>query len=105
MDINICIDRLGLTANSYKLDRAVAPHNFTYWAKDNLDAQPTQSELELAWTEYRAGTDSTQYQRNRATEYPPMADYLDGIVKGDQVQIDKYISDCQAVKDKYPKGE
>ena len=45
------------------------------------------------------------YKDKRAEEYPPMSDYLDGIVKGDQVQIDKYISDCQAVKDKYPKGE
>jgi hypothetical protein len=30
-------------------------------------------------------------------------DYLDGVVKGDQTQIDKYIADCQAVKAKYPK--
>jgi hypothetical protein len=39
----------------------------------------------------------------RAEEYPPMTDYLDGIVKGDQAQIDKYIADCLAVKAKYPK--
>lgn len=39
----------------------------------------------------------------RASEYPPMADYLDGIVKGDQAQVDKYIADCLAVKAKYPK--
>lgn len=41
--------------------------------------------------------------RLRAAEYPPITDYLDGIVKGDQAQIDKYIADCQAVKAKYPK--
>ena len=39
----------------------------------------------------------------RANEYPPMSDYLDGIVKGDQAQVDKYIADCLAVKAKYPK--
>lgn len=39
----------------------------------------------------------------RANEYPPMSDYLDGVVKGDQAQIDKYIADCLAVKAKYPK--
>jgi hypothetical protein len=44
------------------------------------------------------------YRELRAAEYPPMTDYLDGIVKGDQAQIDKYIADCQAVKDKYPKS-
>jgi hypothetical protein len=43
------------------------------------------------------------YAEKRAAEYPPMTDYLDGVVKGDQAQIDKYIADCQAVKAKYPK--
>lgn len=43
------------------------------------------------------------YKQKRAREYPPAADYLDGIVKGDQVQIQKYIDDCKAVKVKYPK--
>jgi len=46
----------------------------------------------------------TQYQRDRAIEYPPVTDYLDGIVKGDTAQVDKYIADCLAVKAKYPKG-
>lgn len=45
----------------------------------------------------------TEYQRLRAVEYPPVTDYLDGVVKGDQAQIDKYIADCLAVKAKYPK--
>ena len=45
----------------------------------------------------------TQYQRDRAAEYPPMTDYIDGIVKGDQAQIQAYIDACLAVKAKYPK--
>lgn len=45
----------------------------------------------------------TKYQRDRAAEYPPMADYLDGIVKGDQAQVQAYIDACLAVKAKYPK--
>jgi hypothetical protein len=44
------------------------------------------------------------YDLKRAAEYPPITDYLDGIVKNDQSQIDKYIADCIAVKDKYPKA-
>jgi hypothetical protein len=44
------------------------------------------------------------YQQLRAAAYPPMADYLDGIVKGDQAQVDKYIADCLAVKERYPKA-
>jgi hypothetical protein len=43
------------------------------------------------------------YAQKRDAEYPSMTDYLDGIVKGDQAQIDKYIADCLAVKTKYPK--
>jgi hypothetical protein len=40
---------------------------------------------------------------NRSQEYPPIADYIDGVVKGDQAQIQKYIDACLAVKAKYPK--
>lgn len=47
--------------------------------------------------------DPTEYQRQRAAEYPSMADYLDGIVKGDQAQVQAYIDACLAVKAKYPK--
>ena len=43
------------------------------------------------------------YAIKRQAEYPPFTDYLDGIAKGDQAQIAKYIADCQAVKTKYPK--
>jgi hypothetical protein len=48
--------------------------------------------------------DAHAYIAKRAAEYPPITDYLDGVVKGDQAQIDKYIADCQAVKAKYPKA-
>ena len=51
-----------------------------------------------------AWQDPEQYKYDRAAEYPDFKEYLDGIVKGDQAQIDKYIADCQAVKAKYPKG-
>ena len=49
--------------------------------------------------------DSISYAEKRQAEYPDFKDYLDGVVKGDQVQIDKYIADCLAVKAKYPKEE
>ena len=45
------------------------------------------------------------YAQKRAAEYPPMADYLDAIVKGDQAQIDAYVTACLAVKAKYPKEQ
>lgn len=51
----------------------------------------------------QAYVDAHAYIAKRAAEYPPITDYLDGIVKNDQAQIDKYIADCQAVKQRYPK--
>jgi len=47
--------------------------------------------------------DPNAYKTKRQVEYPPITDYLDGVVKGDQTQIDKYIADCLAIKAKYPK--
>ena len=43
------------------------------------------------------------YQELRAAAYPPVADYLDAIVKADDLQVQKYIDECLAVKAKYPK--
>jgi len=51
----------------------------------------------------QAYVDAHKYQDDRAAEYPPITDYLDGVAKSDQAQIDKYIADCLAVKAKYPK--
>ena len=61
------------------------------------------NKAELIASQENATTTSNHYAIKRAAEYPPIADYLDGIVKGDQAQIDKYIADCLAVKAKYPK--
>ena len=54
-------------------------------------------------TTVQAYIDAHAYIAKRQAEYPSFIDYLDGVVKGDQTQIDKYIADCQAVKAKYPK--
>jgi hypothetical protein len=51
----------------------------------------------------QAYIDSKAYIAKRQAEYPSFIDYLDGVVKSDQAQIDKYIADCNAVKAKYPK--
>ena len=43
------------------------------------------------------------YAEKRVREYPPITDYIDGVVKGDQAQVQAYIDACLAVKAKYPK--
>jgi hypothetical protein len=48
---------------------------------------------------------AVEYRNKRSLEYPDYRDYLDGIVKNDQAQIQTYIDACLAVKAKYPKPE
>ena len=52
---------------------------------------------------FSSQAEANAYKAKRQQEYPPIADYIDGVVKGDQSQIDAYIAACQAVKTKYPK--
>jgi len=59
--------------------------------------------IRLNWETHLAEVQKIQYQQDRAAAYPPMADYLDGIVKGDQAQIDAYVAACLAVKAQFPK--
>ena len=69
----------------------------------------TQTTEVVDWTPEQladhAETDANAWLNNRIAAYPPHADYLDGIVKGDDAQVQKYIDDCLAVKAKYPKPE
>jgi len=83
----------GVNENETAILTTVNPHSELTWAKVN-------AELTRLQTEY----DAQEYARKRQAEYPDIYDYIDGIVKSDQAQIDKYIADCQAVKDKYSKG-
>jgi hypothetical protein len=69
----------------------------------------TQTTEVVDWTAEEnaahAAAEAIAWKSQREQAYPPHADYLDGIVKGDQAQVDKYIADCLAVKALYPKGD
>jgi len=78
--------------------------NGAYIKEWNLDiAQPTEAQLDAFEAQANEVERLNLVKANRAKEYPDFKEYLDGIVKGDQQQIDKYIADCLAVKAKYPK--
>ena len=66
-----------------------------------FDKDGNKVEIDMALVD--AWKDPEAYISKRKAEYPPITDYIDGVVKGDQAQIDKYIADCLAVKAKYPK--
>ena len=91
---------------NHKAIRALYTTVFNIIEQDSLvsafDAQGNQVQIDMDLV--NAWQDPESYIAKRAAEYPPITDYLDGVVKGDQTQIDKYIADCLAVKAKYPKG-
>ena len=66
-----------------------------------MDKDGNKVEIDLSVVD--AWVDPNAYKYQRAAKYPPITDYLDGIVKGDEAQVAKYIADCQAVKNKYQK--
>jgi uncharacterized small protein (DUF1192 family) len=74
------------------------------WLSPDI-AQPTDAEIQAEIVRLQADYEAKQYQRDRAAEYPPVTDYLDGMVKGDTAQVQAYIDACLAVKAKYPKPE
>jgi|694.fasta_scaffold02023_3 hypothetical protein len=62
----------------------------------DADIEQEMNRLSDLWYSY-------EYARLRANEYPDIRDYIDGIVKDDQAQVQAYIDACLAVKAKYPK--
>jgi hypothetical protein len=76
---------------------AVIRDNIAYDANNNVVVYDTEV--------VQAYIDDHAYIAKRQAEYPQITDYIDGVVKGDQEQIDAYIAACQAVKTKYPKPE
>ena len=63
----------------------------------------SQSDVEAKQAELQADYDAKQYQRDRANEYPPIADQLDYIYHNG---VTKWKTDMiTPVKEKYPKPE
>ena len=87
---------------NHKAIRALYSSVVTIRGDEAFDAQGNKVTIDMAAV--NAWVDPDAYKAKRQAEYPPITDYLDGIAKGDQAQIDKYIADCNAVKAKYPKG-
>lgn len=72
------------------------------WLDESIEV-PSEEALLAEVERLQAEYDALEYQRLRVREYPDVADYMDGLVKGDQDQMDAYIAACLAVKAKYPK--
>ena len=62
------------------------------WAEGTTEISKDDIKLKIA---------ETEYQRNRASEYPSIAEQLDDLYHN---VIDGWKSSIKAIKDKYPKG-
>ena len=104
MDINICIDHLGLNRNAYRLTQSNPPHEFIAW--DGPDPQPTQEELSTAWTQIQEAYNN-DYARKREAEYPSIDELIvalwEGVVEERMAAVTKLEAKRQAVKLKHPK--
>lgn len=98
-DINLALLQLGKNVNFYRLDQTPPPHQIIEWDSNNKDSQPTDDELNAAYTAWKA---AEEYKINRAAEYPSIEDQLDDIYHNG---IDAWKATIKAVKDKYPKPE
>jgi len=59
-----------------------------------------KADIEAKMAELKTAYDNNEYQRNRAKEYPSMADQLDDIYHNG---IDAWKATIKTIKDKYPK--
>ena len=67
----------------------------------NEQTKPTEAQVNTELARLQAEYNNNEYQRNRAAEYPSIADQLDKIFHDG---IDEWKETIQAVKDKYPKS-
>jgi hypothetical protein len=92
--------------NAYKVKTTVNGIEHTFNCVVANDTQEDLDEL-VQWNIDNLSTPFVEpqlsYADKRRAEYPPIEDYIDGVVKGNQTQIDEYIAACLAVKAKYPK--
>jgi hypothetical protein len=67
------------------------------------EPNPTWVEVEFDPNQLPDPNYRPPYDAMRRNEYPRIEEYIDGVVKGDQAQIDAYIQKCLDIKAKYPK--
>ena len=73
-DINLALLQLGKNKNFYRLSQGVPPHNITDWDSANSDSQPTDNELNAAYTAWK---NANEYKQKREEAYPNWQTQMD----------------------------
>ena len=75
---------------------------------DKTQTKPTEEEVEAEIQRLQAEYEATEYQRQRAPEYPDLKELADALYwnsKGDNSKLEEYYVKCEEVKNKYPKPQ
>ena len=73
---------------------------------DETQSKPTKEEVEAEIARLQSQYDLTEYQRQRAPEYPDLKEFVDAYYwsqKGDETKMNEYIAKCDEIKNNYPK--
>ena len=72
-DITLALIQLGKSEkNFYRLDQSVPPHKIIEWDSSNPDSQPTDDEINTAYTVWK---NANEYKQNRS--YPSWQEQMD----------------------------
>jgi len=75
---------------------------------DKTQTKPTEAEIEAEIQKLQAEYEATEYQRQRAPEYPDLKELADALYwnsKGDSSKLEEYYIKCEEIKNKYPKPQ
>ena len=107
-DINLALLEVGKNKNRYRLDQNIVPHKIIEWDSANSDSQPSDDELNAAYTAWK---NAEEYKIKRtetgSTTYAPtgeqMAMIYDDIIAGKLDATGSFAAHNKAVKDSNPK--
>jgi len=73
-DIKLALLQLGKDKNQYRLDQSCTPHKIIEWDSANKDSQPTDDELNAAYTAWK---NANEYKEKREEVYPSWKTQMD----------------------------
>ena len=73
-DIYLALEQLGKNSNLFVLDQSVPPHKIIEWDSANSDSQPTDNELNAAYTAWK---NANEYKEKREEAYPDWITQMD----------------------------
>jgi hypothetical protein len=76
--------------------------------EDTSISKPTKEQVQTLYNNELPAYALREVQAKRYYEYPSLTDFADAMYwasKGDNTKLDNYYAACEAIKDKYPKGE